>query len=83
MKVRCTRHDGKYVIYPVGRITPKAAGKVKSFMTSLLETEGYCYTLDLKNVTHIDSSGLGTLHSINTLLAQQGRSFQIRNIVAV
>ena len=83
MKVRYTRHDGKYVIYPVGRITPNAARKVKSLMTSLLKTEGYCYTLDLKDVTHIDSSGLGTLHSINTLLSQQGRSFQIRNVVAI
>jgi len=80
MKVRYTGCDGKYIIYPIGEMTLKAADKLKSFMRKLLKLGGYCYTLDLKGVKHIDLDGLHALHSINSLLELRGKSFQIREI---
>jgi len=83
MKVRYTGYDGKYVIYPIGEMTLRVARKMKSLVRKLLKVGGYCYTLDLKEVTHLDLDGLHALHSINSLLELRGKSFQIRNVAAV
>jgi anti-anti-sigma regulatory factor len=83
MKVRYAGCDGKYVIYPIGEMSLKAARKIKSLVRSLLKAGGYCYTLDLKGVTCLDSDGLRALRSIDAFLELRGKSFQIRNIATV
>ncbi|HVO40709.1 MAG TPA: STAS domain-containing protein [Spirochaetia bacterium] len=82
MELHHTLHDGKYVIHPTGEIVFETAHRLRDFFGSLLEEKGYCFTLDLRDVTHIDSTGLGAILSLKALLEHQGRSFQIRNASA-
>ncbi len=82
MEVLHTCHDGKHVIHPTGEIVFETAHRLRNLIASLLQGDGFCYTLDLGEVTHVDSTGFGVILSLNALLQQQGRSFQIRNVSA-
>ena len=82
MEVRYRRSGGKYVICPMGGMNFEAARRVMS-MKALLKVSGFCYTLDLKDVTCLDPGGVDVLYSIGTLIQLRERSFQLRNVAAI
>ena len=82
MEIRSTHSDGKYVIYPRGELTLQTAHTLRALIGSCLRDRGFCFTLDFRDVTYIDSTGIGTLLSLDALLRHQGGSLQIRNVAA-
>jgi anti-sigma B factor antagonist len=72
-----THEDGKYLIRPRGEITLHNVHHLRDALSALLGEGGYCYTLDLGEVTRIDSSGIGAILWFNLRLKELGISFQI------
>ena len=72
--------DGKLILFPSGWLTAKVTEQFKENVKALLTPGGHVI-VDMTGVTHVDSSGVGSIVSIHTSSKTVGCKFQICNLM--
>ncbi len=80
MEIKVRRYHENYILDVAGELDLYNAYRLRDATVKLVE-RGVCrFVINLKAVRYIDSSGIGALLSINSLLAREGRELRIVNI---
>jgi anti-anti-sigma factor len=74
------RHvEGACIVNVEGSVDISNAHELKDAVFAAIQEKASCI-LNLRKATHVDSSGLGTLISLNAALAQSGVAFRIAGV---
>lgn len=81
MQIEVEKNDTAIIITPAMQaIDASMAGEFKEFSHKLIRPEYSLYILDMKNLSFIDSTGLGSLISIQKNITE-GQRFVLCNIL--
>ena len=82
MEIR-SRKNGKVVILDIsGDIDLYNASEITNMINKISENEKYNIVINLKDVSYIDSSGIGALISCSSLLKKSQMGLKIINVYA-
>jgi anti-sigma B factor antagonist len=80
MEVRIRTHNRITIIDVAGELDLYNAYRLKDAVTELVARGCACFIVNLRAVRYIDSSGIGALLAINSLLVKKERKIRIVNI---
>jgi anti-anti-sigma factor len=75
--IKVRNFEANYIVDVAGEIDLYNAFLLKDTVKTMIELKARVLILNLKEVTYIDSSGIGALLSINSTLVQQGLQFRL------
>ncbi len=79
MLINSRLEDGVAVLELEGRMDATAVAPIKEIVTSILDSGTNKFLFDMKEVSFVDSSGLGTLVSLLRLVNQQDGDIRLCN----
>jgi anti-anti-sigma regulatory factor len=79
MEAILLNHGGKHLIRPQGPMTAADAQELGDTIDFLLAEGGYCFTLDLRDVSRLDDLSASAIQKVAARLPPRGASFQIAN----
>ena len=80
MLVTVRNVENACIVDVAGSVTIDSALKLKDAVLAAMETGPLGCVVNMKNVTILDSSGIGTLISLNARLARNGLAFRVANV---
>jgi anti-anti-sigma factor len=82
MDVRVRFFEESCIVDVAGEIDLYNASRLEDVVYAVMEKKVYAFIFNLKRVKYIDSSGIGALLSINSMLARNALAFRIVNVPA-
>ncbi|HEY9592908.1 MAG TPA: STAS domain-containing protein [Spirochaetia bacterium] len=80
MEVHVRSHNEISIVDVSGELDLYNAFRLRDTVTSLVDSGCPCFIVNLRAVRYIDSSGIGALLAINSLLVKSKRQIRIVNI---
>lgn len=80
MKIKLSRHSSIYILDVVGEMDLYNSFQLKTIVSKMMEKNIKSYIINLENVEYIDSSGIGALIHVYSVLKKAGMRLKIVNV---